>query len=348
MACKGEEPGLQENIEAILSQTYQNFRAIIVTDSAQDPAYSIAKSVTARYPALDTHVYTSDPHPFAGGKVAALLTALERDEWASEAYAVIDSDAFAQRRWLQDLVEPLKERSVGATTGFRWYFPARGGFWSHVESAWNSSGTNLMFDERYSFPWGGAMAILTQKIKDIDIRTVWDTAISDDLSLNLALRKHSYQTLFLPQCIVATHNQATMQSFLRWATRQVALTRAFNKKLWNYGLAAYGFLTTTMVLSVISITLGFAWSDVWFLPAAMLLAPSVLGVLRSSQRITTFKRALPEFASEFERNRWPHSIASLIVPLIMTYCIIKSARMREIEWRGRRYKLTGQTTLAST
>ena len=192
------------------------------------------------------------------------------------------------------------------------------------------------------------MAILTQKMKDIDIRTVWDTAISDDLSLNLALRKHSYQTLFLPQCIVATHNQATMQSFLRWATRQVALTRAFNKKLWNYGLAAYGFFTTTMVLGVISIILGFAWSDVWFLPAAMLLAPSVLGVFRSSRRITTFKRALPEFASEFEKNRWPHSIASLIVPLIMTYCIIKSARMREIEWRGRRYKLAGQTTLAST
>jgi hypothetical protein len=139
-----------------------------------------------------------------------------------------------------------------------------------------------------------------------------------------------------------------MQSFLKWATRQVALTKAYNRRLWKYGSAAYAFFAAILALGVVSLIAGLVSSKVWLLPGILMLAPSILGVFRSNQRITTFKRAIPDFAADLNRNRWAGSIASLIVPWVMTYCIIKSARMTEIEWRGRRYKLSGQTTLAST
>jgi len=341
MACKGDEPELAEHVEAILKQDYQNYRTIIVTDNAEDPAYFIVNSILGRHAGEDVHLYNSDQHPTTSGKVAALLTAIERDAGRSEAFAFVDSDVSVPPGWLADLVAPLGDDSVGATTGFRWYFPSQGGFWSHVESAWNASGSNLMFNERYSFPWGGAMAIRTEKMNAIDIRTVWKVAISDDLSLNSALRKHGYRTIFLPQCTVATHNRATVRSFFTWATRQVALTRAFNHALWRYGLAAYAFFSIIMTLALASLVAGVIWSPPWFIPGALLLTPSILGIFRSSQRITTFKRAMPGHAKEFEQNRVVDSIASLIVPWIMTYCIIRSARMNEIEWRGRKYKLTG-------
>ena len=341
MPCKGDEPELEKRVEAILNQDYPNYRTIIVTDNAQDPAYLIVDSILSRHAGEDVHLYNSDDHPGTSGKVAALLTAIERDAGRSEVFAFVDSDLSVPPGWLADLVAPLEDNSVGAATGFRWYFPTRGGFWSHVESAWNASGTNLMFNERYNFPWGGAMAIRAEKMNAIDIRTVWKDAISDDLSLNSALRKHAYRTIFLPQCTVATHNRATVRSFFTWATRQVALTRAFNHALWRYGFAAYAFFSVILVLALASFVAAMIWSPNWFIPSAFLLTPSVLGILRSGQRITTFKRAMPGHAKEFEKNRVVDSIASLIVPWIMTYCIIESARMNEIEWRGRRYKLTG-------
>ena len=339
---------MQENIEAVLTQTYPNYRTIVVTDSEQDTAHSIAKVALARHPNADAHLHISKSYGNASGKVAALLTALDMDDWASGAYAFVDSDALTPARWLRDMVDPLVDTSVGATTGFRWYFPANGGFWSHAAAAWNASGTNLMFDERYNFPWGGAMAALTETLKKVDIRSVWENAVSDDLSLDTTLRRHNYRTLFLPQCTVVTQTRTTGSEFFNWATRQIALTRAFNRKLWNYGFAAYAFFSTTTTLGIICAGSGLLVSPPWLLPAALLLAPSVLGVFRSNQRITTFKRALPEFAADFEKNRWADSIASLIVPWVMTYCIIKSARIKEIDWRGRRYKLTGQSPLAST
>ena len=339
---------MQDNIEAILTQSYPNFRSIIVTDSEEDAAHSIAKAAMARHPNADAHLHIAKSYGNASGKIAALLTALDGDGWASEAYAFVDSDAFTPARWLRDIVDPLVDTSVGATTGFRWYFPTSGGFWSHAATAWNASGSNLMFDERYNFPWGGAMAALTETLKKIDIRTIWGNSVSDDLSLNAALRGHNYRTLFLPQCTVVTRTRTTRPEFFNWAARQIVLTRAFNRKLWNYGFAAYTFLSTTATLGIACLICGWVLSLPWLLPAALLLAPSILGVFRSSQRITTFKRVLPEFAGDFEKNRWADSIASLIVPWVMTYCIIKSARVREIDWRGRRYKLTGQTPLAST
>ena len=341
MACRGDEPRLKENIEAILNQSYPKFRVIIVTDTQEDPAYSIASKVLERQTSREAHLFTADAHSRASGKVAALLTGLAKDDGGSEAYAFVDSDALITSGWLRDMIDPLADASIGVTTGFRWYFPEKIGFWPQVESAWNASGTNLMFNEKYNFPWGGGMAILKDKMKAIQLRTLWETAISDDLSLNQALRDHNYRICFLPQCTVITRSQPTAQSFLRWSTRQVALTRVFNHKLWSYGLGAYGLFTLFAALGVVALIVGITLSLKWLLPAVLLLAPSILGVFRSNQRIRTFKRALPEFAADFERNRWAHSIASLIVPWIMTYCIIRSARMNEIEWRGRRYKLIG-------
>ena len=340
MACKGNESGLERNIEAILNQKYERFHIIIVTDSTDDPAYSIANSVLTQNSKNRAQLCTSTQHPGASGKVSALLTALETDGWSSEAYAFIDSDALASNGWLAALIDPLSDESTGATTGFRWYFPPEGGFWSHVEAVWNASGTNLLFDDRYNFPWGGAMAIRRDTLRRINVEEVWENAISDDLSLNSALRKYGYGVTFLPQCCVATYNETDLHGLVSWATRQVTLTKVYFRKLWKYGLAAYAFSNLITSLGFVSIIAGILVSPIWYLPSFIFFIPSLSGVYRSDQRARTFKRAMPQFANEFEKTRLLDAVASLIVPWIMTYCIIKSARINEIEWRGRKYQLT--------
>jgi ceramide glucosyltransferase len=349
MPCKGDEHGLERNITAVLQQTYGNYYTVVVTDSVEDPAYQIAESTLRLHPESASYLYTSSATIPGSGKVAALLTVLLRERGEAEVYATVDSDALVPSRWLGDLVDGLNDKSVGATSGFRWYFPTRGGgFWSYVEAAWNSSGTNLLFNDQYSFPWGGAMAVRAETLDKIGISEVLSGAISDDLALNSALRKHGFRILFLPQCIVATFNQSNRQRFLDWATRQTALTRAFNRGLWKYAAAAYTFFDFVLLLAVLSVAFGIMFRPLWLVPSALLLAPTAFGMLRSVQRNSTFSRALPEFKTEFERTRLKEAIASLIVPWIMTYCIIRSARTRQIEWRGRTYKLTDMKQLVAS
>jgi cellulose synthase/poly-beta-1,6-N-acetylglucosamine synthase-like glycosyltransferase len=154
MPCKAAEPGLAANIEAMLRQDYINYFVVIVTDTHQDSAYAIASSILARNLSANAQILVAEPHVRASGKVAALLTALSKTRGQGEAYAFVDSDARIPSNWLTELVDPLIDGSVGATTGFRWYFPSQGRVWSHLEAAWNASGTNLLFNARYNFPWG--------------------------------------------------------------------------------------------------------------------------------------------------------------------------------------------------
>jgi ceramide glucosyltransferase len=259
----------------------------------------------------------------------------------------LDSDALVSARWLRDLVDPLFDESIGATTGFRWYLPIGGGFWSHVEAAWNASGTNLLFDRKYNFPWGGAMALRSVTIDNVRIREVWAKAVSDDMTLNSALREHGYRIAFLPQCMVATFNKTTRPRLLAWATRQTSITKVYNHGLWRYALAAYAFFDFAFVSAFACAILGVLLNPLWFAPTVLMLTPSLLGIIRSVQRSTTFSRAMPELKRQFDRTKWADAVASFIVPWIMTYCIIKSARTDEIEWRGRTYTLTGNKSVAT-
>lgn len=186
-----------------------------------------------------------------------------------------------------------------------------------------------------------------ETLDKIGIRRIWPTAVSDDLVLNAALRKHGYRTTFLPQCTVATFNQTDRHKFLRWATRQTALSKAYNRGVWNYAAGAYAFFDFVFLLGLISLVCGVTVAPLWLVPSALLFTPSLLGIFRSIQRNSTFSRAMPQFKEEFRRAKFKEAIASLIVPWVMTYCIINSARTREIEWRGRIYKLTEMTPLAS-
>ena len=338
MPCKGDEPNLGENIEALLRQNYPNYHVLIVTDSENDPAYRITDKILRVNKGPKADLLTSTQHPNASGKVSALLTALEKDDGKSEVYAFIDSDATIHATWLADLVDPLSDPAVGATTGFRWYFAT--GFWSEVQSAWNASGSNLMFDDKYNFPWGGAMALRMETLNQIRVKEIWKDAISDDLTLNIALRVQGYRTLFLPQCTVVTFTKnITRSKLLKWATNQTALTRTYHRRLWNYALAAYVFFNVTSIFGLVALILGFLNSPLWFIPATLLLVPTPLGVIRSHSRSATFKRALPWMSHGFKKFGSKASLASLIVPWIMTYCIFKSISTREIEWRGRSYSL---------
>jgi cellulose synthase/poly-beta-1,6-N-acetylglucosamine synthase-like glycosyltransferase len=340
MPCKGIDLGLEANIRAALQQDYPSYKMVIVTDTVQDDAFSLAQSILLKDHSSLAELRISEPIGHCSGKVAALLTALSKTKGQADVYAFLDCDGWIPSNWLAELVEPLVDKTIGATTGFRWYLPSEGGFWSHLESVWNASGSNLLFDERYNFPWGGAMAVRSETLDQIKIGEVWANAISDDLTINQALRRHGLRIRFLPQCTVATYSKTTAASFLEWATRQTALTRSLNPRLWYYALVAYAFLDLAFILGVIASVLGAFLGVSWLISALMLLAPTVLGTLRSLQRCATFRRALPHLGQELSRGCLPQASASFFVPWIMTYCIIRSAHAREIEWRGRKYPLT--------
>ena len=340
MPCKGDDTGLSRNMESVMKQNYPNYRVIMVFDGINDPAYTIATSLTkGSRTSVQLCISRERRDTGASGKVLALLTAFEIDNGTSQAYAFVDSDAYlSSSSWLSELVGPLIDGEIGATTGFRWYIPTDG-FWTYVKAAWNALGTNLMFDDKYNFPWGGAMAVRTETLDKIQIQKIWSGAISDDLTLNTALRRHGYRIQFLPQCTVATFmEKTTLSNLLRWTTNQIVLTKTYNRKLWDYALVVYAFFDLTFMAGLFAFVMGLIRGPVWFASAALLLFPLPIGIIRSFRRYVTFQYAMP-ILREHSLSRLKWSLASLIVPWVMTFGILKSTVTSEIEWRGAKYKL---------
>src|SRR3989304_381094 len=72
MPCKGMERGLEKNIEAVLKQDYPTYEVVVIADTAQDPAFSIARSVLERNPKAKAELHVSKQIPSCSGKVAGL------------------------------------------------------------------------------------------------------------------------------------------------------------------------------------------------------------------------------------------------------------------------------------
>src|SRR5205085_5929221 len=141
-----------------------------------------------------------------------------------------DSDARVTGDWLRSLVAPLGNEQTGAATGYRWYLPQHGGFFSALLSAWNGSVATTLGDHNRNFAWGGSTAILKKTFEKINVREVWANAVSDDYALTNVLQKNGLHINFVPRCLTISREDASLRSLLEFTTRQVIITRVYNAR----------------------------------------------------------------------------------------------------------------------
>ena len=130
MPLRGIDDGLRKNVAAIFAQDYPTFEVIFVVDRADDPALSLVDDARRSFagvvgPVMQFVIAGSAVDQ--GQKVHNLIFAVNHAHPKSEIFAFVDSDARPQSAWLRSLVAPLRDESIGATTGYRWFVPVRGG-----------------------------------------------------------------------------------------------------------------------------------------------------------------------------------------------------------------------------
>ncbi|HEY8460274.1 MAG TPA: glycosyltransferase family 2 protein, partial [Blastocatellia bacterium] len=252
--CRGLEPGFEENIQGILAQDYREYEVIFVTESENDPARAaIARLLKQRRRlAPPTWMVVAGEARNRGQKVHNLLAALDTLNSIGRVDALVfaDSDMRPGRNWLAELVAPLGDHKVGATTGYRWYLPSttegdRGGnFGSTILSVWNSSALSLL-GERSGFAWGGSMAIRRENFDKIGVKERWQGALSDDYVLTSAVHEHGQRIKFVPQCLVASRSEATIKDLLEFTTRQMRITRVYSPRVWRLACVSHGLFNLT-------------------------------------------------------------------------------------------------------
>jgi ceramide glucosyltransferase len=343
--CRGVDDGLKENLAAIFAQDYPAFEIIVVTDRADDPALAVVAEACRsieRHDNPSVRVIVAGAATDSGQKVHNLRVAVDEADPQSAVFAFVDTDARPPKRWLQSLVAPLSDESLGATTGYRW-FVARGGTGSHLRSVWNASiASALGAQSGKNFCWGGSTAIRRETFQRLKVSERWRGTVSDDFTITRVLHDAALPIKFVPQCLTPSFESCSFRELIEFTTRQLKITRAYAPHLWKavltgsllFGLGFFGGI----VLVAARAMMGLSFAT----PLILLLVIFALGLMKSYLRLRAVRlviadRPLRSFTTALAHlTLWP--LASLLF-----LCNALAAISRHITWRGITYELKSST-----
>ncbi len=345
--CRGMDDGLKENISAIFEQDYPAFEIICVSDSADDPAFAIIKEMPRRFegePVPTMRFVVSGQATDRGQKVHNLRVAVTKADPQSEILVFVDTDARPQRFWLRSLVGPLQDPALGATTGYRWFVPVRGGVVSHLRSVWNAAIASALGKQtEKNFCWGGSTAIRRETFQDCKVDDYWLGTVSDDFALTRALHDHNLPIKFVPRCLTPSFEDCTFGELSEFTTRQLKITQAYATHLWRAVLIGSLIFVLVffggMVLVVARALSGLSFAT----PLILLLIIFALGAMKSHLRRRAVAQIITEPRLSFFGSTLAHLTLWPLASVLYLYSALAAAVSRRITWRGITYELKSST-----
>ena len=340
---KGEDYRLGENLQALASLDYPDFELIVAAQRAADIPPRVLPARVRVVLARRAGASASEKSVSASEKVENLAAAVRASRSRSELLAFADSDARVSAGWLRALAAPFSEEGVGASTGYRWFFPDtpaiwtwgfwRTGAWELMRSVWDAVAGGALGPGDCPFAWGGSMAILKTTYFAARVPDYWREAVSDDYALTAAVRAAGLRVAYAPGALVGSREPAGPGRFFEWSRRQLLLTRVYCPRLWWPALAAHFFYVAGMVASGVALAAGHR------LAAAVLAGQLIPGMWKGYRRASLARACLPEYASWFRLWGWTHAALVPAATWAWLISLAASAFGDSIEWRGRRYRL---------
>jgi ceramide glucosyltransferase len=323
--CKGIDPDLRENVLSWLALDYPDFKLFFIVDSDRDPVRPILQEFRSG------EIVVAGQATDSGQKVHNLRHAIQQLPAEYEVFAFVDSDCRVKTDWLSNLVSKLLEQPDNAVTGYRW-FTNSVNFGSLLRAAWNSSILTLYKENaKGNFAWGGATAIFRQTFQSSRVIDFWKESISDDYSLTKAMQSSQRRVIFVPGGLAFTHDSIRFTKFLRWAFRQLLITRIYYPKLWG---AAFLFHSAWFLWLVTGL-----FFPIYFWPSFLLL--QVIQSLKANIRCSCVAR-IHEIPTQQRISFW---LLGPVVGLCNFTLLLSTVFTRRVSWRGVEYFLAGQNSL---
>ena len=337
--CRGIDQGMLENFDALLAQDYPEFEVLFIVDEENDAATKLIEQAwqEARRP---VKLVVAPKATDSSQKVTNLLEGIQYADPASEVFVFVDSDARPSKQWLRNLVAPLIDPQIGATTGYRWFFSNHETVASEVRNMWNASiASHLGSDRKTNFCWGGSTAIKRSAFEQLEIHKRWRGTVSDDFTLTHAVHDAGLGIHLVPRALTASIEDCSWRELFEFTTRQMKITRVYSPKLWVLSFIGSGLFTTTMIASLLIIIL--SRKNDWAVAAALLtlIAVTMFSIGKSVFRLRAVQLVLPEYENKLRRQSLPQITLWCITPFVFLFNCIAAWMSRRIAWRGTVYEM---------
>jgi ceramide glucosyltransferase len=321
---KGLEAGLDGNVRSLQTQRHPDYRVVFLVDEPEDPAVRVLEAAGAE-------VWPGGRSDRCSQKVHNLLRGIDRFGPEADIWVFADADARFPPDWLEQLIAPLTDSHVGASTGYRWYVPDAESPASLVRSAWNATVAGFLGPHENNFVWGGSMAIRRDVFVGAGIGRLWERAVSDDYALTYGVRRHGLRIAYVPPCLVPSYGAIGWRELLEFTTRQIRITRVYAPRIWRVSFVSYTLFNLTFLWMSVLILAGRWWLlGPW-------LAVYGLATLRSEVRRRAVRHAISH--PSLETRRWFYRLATPLVALLYQVNFVLSALSRRIVWKDVVYRM---------
>lgn len=349
LCLRGADPFLQRCLTGILTQEYPEFEVVIIVDHHLDPAWVPVHEIVAdlrdRTTARRVRIEELRDRPETCSlKNASLVQAYESLGPDVAFVATVDADVEPHRTWLRELVAPMADPRVGATTGNRWYIPDDSGWGSLVRYEWNAGAVVPMF--WHGIAWGGSVALRASFVRDSNYRERMKHALCEDTMLFDTLRKVGLKLRFVPSILMINRESIGLVSFFRFCRRQMLISNYHSQAwaIWLHGLTSAAFYVVTLV-SIFALLARGDFDNakivgaVWLahLGSMAIVLPALDSAVRRIARLrgeTIGPISLPQLL-------WIVVSLLIVTQLVYGAIVWSLVRVTRIEWRGIHYRLRG-------
>jgi ceramide glucosyltransferase len=348
--CKGLDATFEKNVTSFYRQDYPDYLLWFVVADTDDPAYGqlqqLRKKLLPQTKARDVQILVAGDARACSQKNHNLLHCYRHLPADVEIMAFADSDACLRDNWLERIVHPLRKDKVGISTGYRWFVPQKNNSATLALSVINAKIAQLLGPNRFNQAWGGSMAIRVELFRQLGVEQLWSQSITDDLTLSYAVRKAGKKILFVPACLVASHEQTNWRDFLSFGRRQFLLTRVATPSTWWFGLlsslySVLGLYGAAAAAAYVYYAANAHWKFIAAVSAVFFIGHLIRAILR--QRLIT--KLLPADAPAMKFACCTDIAAGWLFSLVLLAIIISSAFGRRVRWRGITYKLISPTKI---
>lgn len=317
----GVEPGLEENLRSFCEQTHPTFQILFGARSPDDPALIVARRVAARFPGRDIRVLAGAVPLGANQKVNTLahLVASARHDL----FVIADSDIRVGPTYLQRVVAPLTDPSVGVVTCLYWGAPTR--------TLWSRLGA-LAIDEWFlpsvlisralgssTFCSGATMAIRRDVLERIGGFAALAPVLADDHELGRRVRELGLRSVISRYEVATTVHEPGLEALVNHELRWMRTVRTVEPIGHALCFVTYALPMTLLAALVVGL---FAPGHPWVVALPMLAI-----VLRVTLHYTL----------DYVRRPVVHDRASVwLVPLrdLLSFTVwAASFASRRVQWR---------------
>jgi len=348
--CKGLDETFDENIASFFRQDYEAYHLRFVVQDRDDPAYERLLALKNRHaadsPAQSVEILMAGTSAACSQKLHNLIFAYRHIPDDTEALVFADSDACAGENWLAHLVYPLRQDKTGAASGYRCFVPKHHNLATITLAAINAKICELLGNTRFNLAWGGSMAILVDRFRELGLDKMWEKVLSDDLSLSTAVRKKGLKMVFVPACMIATYETTTWPRLFEFVRRQFVITRIYTPGMWLFGLFSAVFAVSGLwggiVLAIWAYQSGHSHMNLFI---ALPVVFAGCQFLRAVLRQILITKLLAKDKASLTVVHWADMLFFWFFTLILLGIILSSAIGRTLTWRNIKYKLHSPTDI---